>query len=139
MIRVVHAGIVGTGLGRRPQLERPRGALAEIHIPEVVPIVLGLAAAFEIGIALIPAIRQFNKIRGSKGAWRTIRESKDSALIIVIFEDIAATIGVFIAAGGLLLSYYTENSVWDGIALTSPPLWAHLRRLSAFTSTPDAA
>ena len=79
-------------------------------------IVLGLAAAFEIGIALVPAIRQFNKIRGSKGAWRMIRESKDSALIIVIFEDVAATIGVFIAATGLLLSYYTEDVIWDGIA-----------------------
>ena len=79
-------------------------------------IVLGLAAAFEIGIALIPAIKQFNKIRGSKGAWRTIRESKDSALIIVIFEDVAATIGVFIAAIGVLLSYYTEDAIWDGIA-----------------------
>ena len=79
-------------------------------------IVLAISAAFEIGIALIPAIRQFNKIRGSKGAWRTIKESKDSALIIVIFEDTAAAVGLAIAAVGLLLSYFTENVLWDGVA-----------------------
>jgi cation diffusion facilitator family transporter len=79
-------------------------------------IVLAISAAFEIGIALIPAIRQFNKIRGSKGAWRTIKESKDSALIIVIFEDTAAAVGLAIAAAGLILAEVTENVFWDGLA-----------------------
>lgn len=79
-------------------------------------IVLAISAAFEIGIALVPAIRQFNKIRGSKGAWRTIKESKDSALIIVIFEDTAAAVGLVIAAVGLILTDLTENVFWDGLA-----------------------
>jgi cation diffusion facilitator family transporter len=79
-------------------------------------VVLAIAAAFEIGVALIPAIRQFNQLRGSKGAWRTIRESKDSALIIVLFEDTAAAIGLAIAATGLILSDITENLFWDGLA-----------------------
>ena len=79
-------------------------------------IVLAIAAAFEIGVALIPAIRQFNQLRGSKGAWRTIRESKDSALIIVLFEDTAAAIGLAIAASGLILSDITEDFFWDGLA-----------------------
>jgi cation diffusion facilitator family transporter len=79
-------------------------------------IVLGVSAAFEIGIALVPAIKQFNKVRGSKGAWRTIKESKDSALIIVIFEDTAAAVGLAIAAIGLILADITENAFWDGLA-----------------------
>ncbi|MDJ0792578.1 MAG: cation diffusion facilitator family transporter [Acidimicrobiia bacterium] len=79
-------------------------------------IVLAISAAFEIGIALVPAIREFNRIRGTKSAWRTIRESKDSALIIVIFEDVAATIGLAIAAIGLILAEVTENVFWDGLA-----------------------
>ena len=79
-------------------------------------IVLAISAAFEIGIALIPAIRQFNKVRGTKGGWQTIRESKDSALIIVIFEDTAAAIGLLIAAIGIVLAHYTENPFWDGLA-----------------------
>lgn len=79
-------------------------------------IVLAISGAFEIGVALIPAIKQFNLIRGSKGAWRMIRESKDSALIIVIFEDTAAAIGLVIAATGLILADLTENEFWDGLA-----------------------
>lgn len=79
-------------------------------------IVLAIAAAFEIGVALVPAIRQFNRLRGSKGAWRTIRESKDSALIIVLFEDTAAAIGLSIAAVGLILADITEDLFWDGLA-----------------------
>lgn len=79
-------------------------------------IVLAVAAVFEIGIALIPAIKQFNKVRGSKGAWRMIRESKDSALIIVIFEDTAAAVGLVIAAAGLIITDITHEPVWDGVA-----------------------
>jgi len=79
-------------------------------------VVLAVSACFEIGVALVPAVRQFNQMRGSRGAWRMIRETKDSALIIVIFEDSAAAIGLFIAAVGLLLSHYTENTLWDGLA-----------------------
>ena len=79
-------------------------------------IVLGISAAFEIGIALIPAIREFNRIRGTKGVWRMIRESKDSALIIVIFEDTAAAVGLVIAAIGVILAGVTENVFWDGLA-----------------------
>ena len=78
--------------------------------------VLAISAAFEIGVALVPAIRQFNRIRGSKGAWRMIRESKDSALIIVIFEDTAAAAGLAIAAAGLILAEVTGSVVWDGVA-----------------------
>jgi cation diffusion facilitator family transporter len=79
-------------------------------------IVLAISAAFEIGLALVPAIKQFNKIRGTRGAWRTIRESKDSALIIVIFEDTAAVVGLAIAAIGLIIAEITENVFWDGLA-----------------------
>ncbi len=79
-------------------------------------VVLAISAAFEIGVALVPAIKQFNEMRGSRGAWRMIRETKDSALIIVIFEDSAAAVGLTIAATGLLLSHYTQDTFWDGFA-----------------------
>jgi len=79
-------------------------------------VVLAIAAAFEIGVALIPALRQFNRMRGTKSPWRMIKESKDSALIIVIFEDSAAAVGLVIAAAGLILSDLTGSVFWDGFA-----------------------
>ena len=79
-------------------------------------VVLAIAAGFEVFLALIPAVKQFNRIRGTKSAWRMIKESKDSALIIVLFEDSAAVVGLVIAATGLILANITGSAMWDGLA-----------------------
>lgn len=79
-------------------------------------IVLGVAAAFEIFIAFIPAIREFNRRRGGRKIWRTIRESKDPALLVVLFEDAVAVLGILIAAGGIMLADATGDARWDGVA-----------------------
>lgn len=79
-------------------------------------IVLGIAAMFEIFVAFRPAVKEFNKRRGSRGVWRSIRDSKDPALIIVVFEDASAVAGLGIAATGLILAELTSNIFWDGLA-----------------------
>ncbi len=79
-------------------------------------VVLGTAAAFEIFIAFIPAIREFNRRRGGRKVWLTIRESKDPALIVVLFEDSVAVVGIAVAIAGLLVADATGNAVWDGVA-----------------------
>jgi cation diffusion facilitator family transporter len=79
-------------------------------------IVLGIAAAFEIFIAFIPAIREFNRRRGGRSVWRTIRDSKDPALLVVLFEDSVAVLGIVVAVTGLLLADATGDPMWDGIA-----------------------
>ena len=78
--------------------------------------VLAAAAVFEIVIAFWPALKEFNRRRGSRNWWRSLRESKDPALMVVLFEDTAAVLGVFIAAGGILLGEWTGNPRWDGAA-----------------------
>ena len=78
--------------------------------------VLAVAGLFEVFIALVPAVRMFNKMRGTKSAWRMIKETKDSALVIVIFEDSAAVVGLVIAATGLILTDVTGSGFWDGMA-----------------------
>jgi cation diffusion facilitator family transporter len=79
-------------------------------------IVLAVAAAFEIFIAFIPAFKEFNRRRGGRKMWRTVRESKDPALLVVLFEDTVAVLGIIVAASGLLLAEWTGDSRWDGIA-----------------------
>jgi len=79
-------------------------------------IILGIAAAFEIFIAYIPAIREFNRRRGGRKVWQTIRDSKDPALIVVLFEDSVAVVGIAIAVAGLLLADVTGDVLWDGVA-----------------------
>lgn len=78
--------------------------------------VLAAAAVFEVVIAFWPAVKEFNRRRGSRQVWRSLRESKDPALMVVLFEDTAAVLGVFIAAGGILLGEWTGNPRWDGAA-----------------------
>ena len=79
-------------------------------------IVLAVAALFEILIAFRPALKEFNRRRGGRKVWRTIRESKDPALLVVLFEDSVAVVGLAVAAGGLLLAESTGDPRWDGVA-----------------------
>jgi cation diffusion facilitator family transporter len=79
-------------------------------------IVLGIAACFEAFIAFIPAIREFNRRRGGRRVWRTMRDSKDPALLVVLFEDSVAVLGILVAAAGLVLAEITGDPTWDGIA-----------------------
>ncbi len=78
--------------------------------------VLVIAAVFEGSIALRPALKQFNAQRAGRSIPRSIQESKDPSLVVVVFEDVAALIGLAIAAVGLTLSRITGNGVWDGLA-----------------------
>jgi len=78
--------------------------------------VLAIAAVFEASIALRPALKQFNAERAGRSIPRAIRESKDPSLVVVVFEDVAALIGLAIAAVGLTLSRITGDGLWDGLA-----------------------
>lgn len=79
-------------------------------------VVLGLAACFELGIAFRPALKEFNRRRGTRRVWRTIHETKDPTLLVVLFEDSVAVVGLIVAASGLVLAQATGNSAWDGVA-----------------------
>ncbi len=78
--------------------------------------VLVIAAVFEGSIALRPALKQFNAERAGRSIPRSMQESKDPSLVVVVFEDVAALIGLAIAAVGLTLSRITGNGLWDGLA-----------------------
>ena len=78
--------------------------------------VLGMAALFEGLIAFRPALKEFNRQRAGRTFRKTIKESKDPSLLVVLFEDSAALVGLVIAAAGLITTKMTENAIWDGIA-----------------------
>ena len=78
--------------------------------------VLGIAAFFEGFVAFRPALKEFNIQRAGRSLRKTIKESKDPSLLVVLFEDSAAIVGLAIAAVGLIITRLTENAFWDGIA-----------------------
>jgi cation diffusion facilitator family transporter len=77
--------------------------------------VLGLAMVFE-GASLTVAWREFARVKGGRGFWETIRESKDPAIYTVIFEDSAAPASLLAALVGVFLTERTGNPVYDGLA-----------------------
>jgi cation diffusion facilitator family transporter len=79
-------------------------------------VVLGVAAFFEIVVAFRVAVKEFNRRRGSRSLVRAVREGKDPALLVVLFEDSVAVLGLAVAAAGLLLAEWTGAPEWDAVA-----------------------
>jgi cation diffusion facilitator family transporter len=88
---------------------------ARIERPLVIFMVLGVSLAFESASWLV-GMRAFRAAKRNRGWWEAFRRSKDPPTFIVIFEDSAAIIGIFVAAAGTALAIATGNSRWDGIA-----------------------
>ncbi|MEA3511247.1 MAG: cation diffusion facilitator family transporter [Actinomycetota bacterium] len=78
--------------------------------------VLAIAALFEGFIAFRPALKAFNEQRSGRTMTKMIKESKDPSLLVVLFEDSAAIVGLVIAAAGLIAAELTGNGLWDGVA-----------------------
>lgn len=77
-------------------------------------IVLGVSIALEL-FSLNAAAAEFRHVKAGRSLRRTIDEARDAVIIVVLFEDVAALVGLFAALGGLLMTQLTGNAVWDGI------------------------
>lgn len=86
-----------------------------IENPYINYIVLVLAIVFE-GASFTVALKEFTKGKGKWGYMEAIKRSKDPSLFVVLFEDFAATIGLFVALAGVFLSQATGILEFDGIA-----------------------
>ncbi|WP_174298721.1 cation diffusion facilitator family transporter [Sphingomonas bacterium] len=78
-------------------------------------IVLGVSALLE-GTSWTVAIRALGRDKGPVGWWQAIRQSKDPATFIVVFEDSAALVGLLIAGIGVWASHHWSDPRLDGIA-----------------------
>ena len=83
--------------------------------PFVNFVVLGVSLAFE-GASLLVGLRAFHAAKRSLSWWEAFRRSKDPPTFIVVFEDCAAILGIFAAAGGTAAVLLTGDSRWDGVA-----------------------
>ncbi len=78
-------------------------------------VVLAASVVFE-GASLIVAAIEFNKLREGQTWWNAIIKSKDPSTFLVLFEDSAAVVGLFIVAICLWLSHHLHQPFIDGIA-----------------------
>jgi len=83
--------------------------------PFISYIVLALSILFE-GASLVIAARAFSQVKGELGWWEAIVKSKDPSTFLVLFEDLAAVIGLVIVLICLYLGHRLEMPVLDGVA-----------------------
>jgi len=62
------------------------------------------------------AVSESDKRRGTHSWAYYVHEAKDPELIVVLFEDAGALIGLALAMAGVLASVVTGNNLWDGVA-----------------------
>jgi divalent metal cation (Fe/Co/Zn/Cd) transporter len=74
--------------------------------------ILVFAIAAE-SVSLWGCLREVNKDRGRQGLWRWFRTSRQSELLVVLAEDIAALGGLVLALAFIVLALATGNPAWD--------------------------
>ena len=60
-------------------------------------------------------LREVDKARGSRTLWQWFRESRQSELIVIFGEDLAALLGLVFALVAVLLTLVTGNPLFDAI------------------------
>ena len=78
-------------------------------------IVLGVSILIE-GYVALAALKEFRKVAGGRGTVAAIQETRKVPLVTVLFEDMAAVAGLFIALVGVTLTALTGNGLYDAVA-----------------------
>jgi cation diffusion facilitator family transporter len=82
--------------------------------PGVAIAVLIIAVVLESS-SLAGCLREIRKVAHGRSLWRFFRQSRNSELIVVLGEDIAALAGLIVALGAVSLSLLTGNPVFDAV------------------------
>ena len=70
-------------------------------------------------VSLWGALREIDKERGELNLWQWFRTSRQSELLVIFGEDLAALGGLVLALGFIALSMITGNPMWDAVGSIS--------------------
>jgi len=65
---------------------------------------------------LVKAVKKLRDGKKNKSIMKLLKKSNDGPLIAIVVEDFAATLGLIIALIGTLISYFTNNPIYDAIS-----------------------
>jgi cation diffusion facilitator family transporter len=77
--------------------------------------VLGISLLLELW-SLRAAVQEFRHISQGRGLRQALRDIRDPTVMTVLFEDMAAIVGLAVALVGVLASHYTHQPIWDALA-----------------------
>jgi cation diffusion facilitator family transporter len=70
-------------------------------------------------VSLRACLHEVNKVRGGRSLWRWFRESRQSELVVILGEDLAALFGLVLALAAILLAVLTGDPFWDAVGSMS--------------------
>jgi cation diffusion facilitator family transporter len=79
-------------------------------------LVFGLAAET---ISLRACLQEIRKVQNGRSLWRWFRTSRQSELVVILGEDIAALLGLALALVAILLAMFTGDPFWDALGSMS--------------------
>lgn len=75
-------------------------------------LVFGLIAET---VSLRACLQEVNKVRNGRSLWQWFRHSRQSELVVILGEDLAALLGLALAMIAVLITIATGNPMWDAL------------------------
>jgi len=66
-------------------------------------------------VSLRACLHEVAKVRHGRSLWQWFRHSRESELVVILGEDLAALLGLALALIAVLLTILTGNSMWDAL------------------------
>jgi len=85
-----------------------------LSYPWVAIGILAFALVAET-VSLRACLTEVNKVRGKRTLWRWFRESRQSELVVILGEDLAALLGLALALAAVLITMFSGNPLWDAL------------------------
>ena len=82
--------------------------------PYIAVAILGFALVVEAW-AMWGAIKAIRERKGNRSMWRYLRESKDSDLVVIFGEDLAAVMGLALALVAVVIAWVTGDPTFDAV------------------------
>lgn len=79
-------------------------------------LVFGIVAEI---ISLRACLHEVNKVRNGRTLWRWFRTSRQSELVVILGEDIAALLGLVFALAAIAATMITGDPLWDAVGSMS--------------------
>ena len=75
-------------------------------------LVFGLIAET---VSLRACLHEVKKVQGNRSLWGWFRESRQSELVVILGEDLAALLGLALALAAIVATMVTGNAMWDAL------------------------
>src|SRR5438874_6722410 len=66
-------------------------------------------------VSLRACLQEVNKVRGARTLWRWFRETRQSELVVILGEDLAALAGLALGLAAVLVAILTGDPMWDAL------------------------